>query len=103
GLRALRQNDIIDSETYFDALLLLRSGNSRWIPIEAEEILFHLRESKVIDSVLVETGDLCALRRHLAACLSEPDYLQRPPLPRDCPNQTGELGFVHGVINAVAR
>ena len=93
GLRS--RNELTDDE-YFQTLLKLRASNVRYIPIEVDEILYHLRQTDTLNGGLVETKELTTLRRYLAACFLDNDALQRP---RTLP--TGEwIGELVFILNA---
>ena len=87
---------------YFDKLTQLRAANARYFPVQKDEILHHLRQTRVENGEVVETRPLRILRRYVAACLAQADYLQRPPMPERAPNRVGEVEFVAGVNREVA-
>lgn len=86
---------------YYDKLERLRAANVRFVPVQQDEIFYHLRRAKVKDTGVVESRPLRTLRRYVAACLTRSDDLQRPPMPEGAPNQFGEVAFIVG-INRVA-
>lgn len=100
-LAALLHNGKLTEAEYYGKLLLLRAGNIRYLPLTKEEILFHLKQARVIEDNLVETDELAVLRRYAAACLLDIDALQKPPLPAESPNAWGELSFVLETTGAV--
>jgi nucleoside phosphorylase len=103
-LLALMLRGEITQQQYYEKLIKLRAGNYRYVPVSSKEILYHLKRASVSpDGRVTETFELAVLRRYLAACLLDPAYLQRPPLPQDAPNMTGELKFISDVTRAVTE
>lgn len=87
---------------YYDKLERLRAANVRFVPVEQDEILYHLRRVEIKDTGVVESRPLRTLRRYVAACLTRSDDLQRPPMPEGAPNQFGEIAFIVGINRVVA-
>src|SRR5262249_7348922 len=52
-LIGLRKRKVLSEDEYFEALLKLRAGNIRYIPIEVDEILYHLSRTDCINDGLV--------------------------------------------------
>jgi tetratricopeptide (TPR) repeat protein len=102
-LKELLTRGAIDASAYFEKLLVLRAANVRYLPLEADEILHHLRQAQVVDGAIVETQALSTLRRYVAACLLQRDLIQRPPLPTGASNPHGEIGFVLGLRRAASQ
>jgi hypothetical protein len=103
-LLALRLREEISEQQYFDKLIKLRASNYRYLPITGEEILYHLKRASTGDrGHVLESFELAVLRKYLGACLVDAAYLQRPPLPKDAPNQTGELKFLANTTRAVTE
>jgi hypothetical protein len=100
-LLALYLRNEIDKHQYYRLLLRLRAGNFRFIPIDKEEILYHLGQAQVIDGSIEETLALSTLRHYVAACLLDELALQRPPSEDNSPNSMGELPFVLGTTFAI--
>jgi hypothetical protein len=105
-LKNLLSDGKISTADYYEKLLQLRRSNIRYLPLDADEILFHLRQAQVTDGVAVETDELAALRRYVAACLLDGENLQKSPQPEGSANLFGEINFVFettsGVIDAMA-
>lgn len=105
-LKKLLADGRISTADYYGKLLQLRRSNIRYLPLDADEILFHLRQAQVADGVAVETDELAALRRYVAACLLDGENLQKSPQPEGSANLFGEVNFVFettaGVIDAMA-
>ncbi len=93
-LKALVGAGVLSSNDYYDKLVTLRAANIRFIPVETDEILYHLNRAKVVENELVETQALAILRRYIAASLLRADVLQWPPMPIGSPNENGEIGFL---------
>lgn len=75
---------------YYAKLLHLRRSNVRYLPLDSEEILFHLKQAQIIEQRLVETEELAALRRYAAACLLDGDNLQKSPQPGVLPTHSAK-------------
>jgi tetratricopeptide (TPR) repeat protein len=101
-LMELLRKEIIKPEYYYEQILKLRAANARFIPVEKDEILHHLGNAVMRDGRVVETRALNVLRRYVAACLHDGNMLQRPPMPKGSPNETGELAYALGLLSAVS-
>lgn len=86
---------------YYEKINILRAANTRFIPPEKEEILYHLKEAEIKNGKLIETGSLKIIRRYIAACLYKGQILQRPPMPEGSPNEKGELDFVIDLFRTI--
>ncbi len=93
-LAALRTRGELADQDYFSRLHNLRRGNAKYIPVSAEEILWHLERAPIVDKEIQETPELMTLRRYIAACLSDTDCMQIPPRPEGSANPSGEIAFV---------
>jgi hypothetical protein len=94
-LRALRDLGTIGEASYYSALIKLRASNARFLPVEKEEILYHLDQARVEDGAIVETAELRTLRRYAAACLLRGNVLRRPTMQgEDVVADAGELSFL---------
>jgi hypothetical protein len=78
---------------YYEKLDRLRAANVWFIPIEPDEIHYHLEQAKIKDGVVLETRQLTNLRHYFAACLSQSRILQSPSPPGSMPNPNGEVAF----------
>jgi len=100
-LYALRQRKAITEGEYYGKLYNLRAANLRYIPVRSEEILYHLKQARIIEGAVVETEQLATIRRYIASCLLDGDRLQKPPMPDGSPNPDGEMAFVTNTVRAV--
>ena len=100
-LRILNSIGAIDQVHYYRILRRFRDANARYIPVEAEEILYHLTKAKIVEHGIVETRGLASLRRYFAACLHDGRALQRSPMPEGSSNEYGEIEFVVRLRRAV--
>jgi len=100
-LKSLVSVNALKLKEYYRKLCRLRTANVRFIPVQKDEILHHLREAKVKEQTVVETGELSVLRRYVAACLLQGDILQKPPMPQEAPNKNGEVAFIVGLARAI--
>ena len=101
-LEALKINNIITKNEYYEKILELRASNFRYIPVDRQELLYHLKQAQVIDSHVVETEGLSIIRRYLASCLLDSKRLQMPPVIPTAANPNGEIAFVLSTMRAVA-
>jgi hypothetical protein len=93
-LVALRNREVIDKHEYYDLLLKLRVQNFRYVPIDEAEILYHLRKAPINNGFVTETENLAILRRYLASCLLDKDYLQPELTAEGARNPLGEHPFI---------
>lgn len=100
-LVGLRSRKELSDDEYFETILKLRAGNVRYIPIEVDEILYHLNRTDCVNGGLVETKELTILKRYLAACFLDNETLQRP-VTRANSGEIGELVFVLNAQRVVA-
>ena len=100
-LKALVAAKGLEIEDYYEKLMSLRASNARFIPVEKDEILYHLRQATINRGRLVESRPLSILRRYIAACLAQGDILQRPPMPEGSPNKYGEVAFVMSLLREI--
>jgi hypothetical protein len=100
-LLGLYKRDEIDRHEYYRMLLHLRRGNFRYVPVDKEEILYHLNQVHLIDGKLAETEGMSALRRYLAACYLNEEILQPRQADENGQHSIGELPFVLNSMIAV--
>lgn len=93
----------LDVSTYYEKLNRLRAANVRFVPVQADEILYHLQQARVENGVVLETRQLAILRRYVATCLLQANILQQPPMPKGAANQNGEIAFLFSLSHAVAE
>lgn len=84
----------IDELRFYDLLLILRNENCRFIPLLGEEVCFHLKDSLVNESKLIETHGLRCLRQYFAACFYSNSELQDTNQPEGVANPFGELHYL---------
>lgn len=102
-LKALVSLDALKADEYYSKISQLRAGNTRFVPVQSDEILYHLRQAKIENHEIIETTNLSILRRYVAACLLQNEVLQQPPLPRSAPNPDGEIAFILNLARAVSE
>jgi len=102
-LKLLVSAGSLDVSTYYEKLNRLRAANVRFVPIQADEILYHLQQARVKSGVVVETRQLANLRRYVATCLLQGNFLQQPPMPAGAANKDGEIAFLLSLGHAVAE
>lgn len=101
-LKALVAKGSLRIEDYYDKVLTLRAANTRFIPIDKDEILYHLNQAAVQGSCVTETRALSIIRRYVASCLYQGYILQHPPLPKGAPNEQGEIAFILSLMRAIS-
>lgn len=105
-LAALRQQGRLADPGWYRALARLRAGNARFIPLMADEILFHLRAASVEDGGVVESWELGTLRRYYSACMLDPSLIRFPRAATDSRVERPEVDFLatsaHAVLDALA-
>lgn len=82
-LRTLHERGELDEQEYYELLTELRESNFRYLPLEASEILYHLRSAQIKNGEVVETRSLSVLRRYFASCLLDENFLQLTKKPND--------------------
>lgn len=105
--KALVHYKEISNEQYFQIIEKLRKGNVRFIPAEAEEIIFHLSNAPQKRGNIQETPELKILRQYFAGCFLENSGLISPDQAGKTHNPDGEILFlVHhhqAVNNAIVK
>jgi hypothetical protein len=89
---------------YYRALYKLRSGNVIFIPIQRDEIVYHLKQAQIqpTEGTVVETQQLKVLRQYAASSLLHKTIMQKPPMPPGSANDQGEIAFVINFMRAVS-
>jgi hypothetical protein len=100
-LQALVSANVLSIPSYYSKISRLRASNVRFIPVQKDEILYYLRQAKVENNSVTETGELAIFRRYVAACLLSGALLQHPPMPKGAPNENGEIAFIVSLGRAV--
>lgn len=98
----LRNRARLSSEAYYAHLTHLRAANVRYLPVTADEIHYHLQQAHIQtdQSLLTETFELIALRRYVAACVLQNEFLEKPPMPPGSLHAQGEVKFLLDTIQA---
>ncbi|MBN3849291.1 hypothetical protein G3N58_21035 [Paraburkholderia sp. Ac-20342] len=65
-LRVLRRSGQLSDSEYFDKMLRLRRSAAMFLPLEKDEVMFHLLGAPVVDGAVRETDELVTLRRYVA-------------------------------------
>jgi hypothetical protein len=88
----------INIDSYYEYLIKLRAANYRYLPLDINEILYHLLQAPISHGHLNETLELKIIRRYIAACMEQPNDIQYPlNLSENIPNKQGEIAFVGGL------
>jgi hypothetical protein len=101
-LLALRAQDALDEHDHYDLLLKMRESDFRYLPLEADEVLYHLKRARIENGVLIETEALRSIRRYYSSCMLDKEFLQFARLADGSPNPHSELPFIIQTINHVA-
>jgi hypothetical protein len=102
-LRTLLERGELDEQDYYELLIELRDSNFRYLPLEAGEILYHLRSAQVKNGEVVETRSLSILRRYFASCLLDEEFLQLAKKPEDELYWQSESPFLFNFNHATAE
>lgn len=100
-LKALVVKNSISKSVYFDILHRMRASNFRYVPLEDEDVLYHLEQATIKSDKLVVTTELCILKRYISSCLYENDLLIRPTNPNGPPNEQGEANYIFQIHRTV--
>jgi len=93
--------NIISKEEYYRLLIKLRNANVRFIPLEKEELIYHLGNAAIKDGELKETRELSSIRQYFSACLIQNNFLQKPYETAEKQYNFGEVGFVMALNRAI--
>lgn len=93
-LKALLNKGILSKPQYYQKLNKLRASNARFIPLEKDDIIYHLNQARIDNSTVIETNELTILRRYTSACLLKRDFIPGPQMMGKLPNENGEIGFL---------
>lgn len=99
-LDLLRKQSAIDRTEHFELLHRLRASNYRFIPLDADEIMYWLRQAHSQSNRLIVPAQLGVLVRYWAACLYEGDALQWTGNDR---HGQGEIPFFVSSQSAVSK
>jgi hypothetical protein len=101
-LHHLRKDGLIPEDKYFELILSLRKANARYLPVSAEEVIYHLNRAAISGSAIKETPALITLRGYIAGCCLDKDRLQ-PPFVADGKQFLGEFNWVIETIRSIAE
>ena len=93
-LIALRHYKTISSSDYVECLFQLRKANVQFIPIDKDEIIYHLSNAPATDHVIQETLELKILRQYSANCFLEESGLLSPVNDEEAPRKDGDVMFI---------
>lgn len=103
-LKLLVSSGELSEPEYYQILIRLRTANVIFIPIQRDEIVYHLKQAQIDteQGKLIETQQLKILRQYASSCLLRQEVLQIPPMPEGSPNEHGESAFIINLMRAVA-
>ena len=93
-LKELLTRRALTPAEYYAKLAKLRAEHVMFIPLEKDEVFYHLSNASVQDEVLRETEELVILRRYVAACLLQGASLQKPSPSASGAQAMGEVAFI---------
>ncbi len=64
-------------QKYYETLIKMRRANVRYIPVEADEIFFHLQQAPIQEDELIETIELKTLRSYVGGCLTDGEAVHK--------------------------
>lgn len=105
-LKGLVCSDALSVDEYYQKLHRLRAGNVLFIPVQRDEILYHLRQANVVHGAVVETEGLTVLRRYVAASLLQMEAIRKLSIPDDVPElpeAPPESAFSAALANAIGE
>ena len=97
-LNVLLLGGSIDQKTYFYILKRIRAANLLFVPINADEIYYHLLQAPRDGTYIIETPDLVDLKSYAMRALELANYLQKPASNQA--NQQGEVAFLFQYAHA---
>ena len=100
-LQLLRAQNLLSEREYFEKLIEVRDSDCRFIPIEKDEIIFHLAQAGTNEKALVETHALRVLRQYVAACFLEKESLAPPKGSANPGEARFVIQYMHAVTDAI--
>lgn len=102
-LKVLAAHNVISLSEYYSLLIRMRSANLKFIPVHPDEIVYHLKQSHIVDRNLQATRSLIILRDYVRSCLSSHDILQKPAQIENNANEQGEAEYISQLSTSIAR
>ena len=93
-LIALRHYNSISTSDYVGYLLKLRKANVQFIPLDKDEIIYHLSNAPLAKGSIQETPELRILRQYSANCFLEESGLLSPVNDEASPRKDGDVMFI---------
>lgn len=87
----LRDQGIINEDQVYDFLLSLRKANYYFIPVEKEEVIYHLQNSNIESNRVVENKSLAIIRQYTSMLATQENFLNINPQER---NTRDELNLI---------
>jgi hypothetical protein len=101
-LKVMVSRGALQPAEYYEVVHRLRAANVCFIPLQSDDVHYHLSQAVVADGDLRETCELAVLRRYIAACLLSGNMFQKLSTSQPSANPKGEVPFVVGIASAVA-
>lgn len=103
-LNLLLVKGIVTTQKYYDVLYKMRAANLRFIPLEKDEILYHLKNAQLDEQgKVIETAELAVLRRSFSAALLDKETLQRATVEDGSNVNRGEIDFLLSNSHAITE
>jgi uncharacterized membrane protein YqjE len=102
-LKSLVGVQAITQKQYYEIIQVQRASNVRFIPLQEDEILYHLRQAHVENGRLSETAELGVLRRYVAACILSRDLINIQQSSNQAHGKPGEFDFLIGLEHAIVQ
>lgn len=96
-LNIMRKADLINEEAHHTALLRLRVANAMFLPIEADEILYHLSLAPISNGNIIETPGLVTIRRYFANIILLENHLKIGDSPGGLEGRPDEIQILFEV------
>ncbi len=100
-LASMARSGDLPIDAYHATIIAMRAARVCYISLDRDEILYHLRQARIVAGRVVETEELAILRPYVAACLAGADALRRPPNRDEVPQRPGEDNVVFSIAHAV--
>ncbi len=91
----------INQAKYYELLHRMRVDNLCFVPVDADEIVYFIRQAQIKDRAVLETSELSTLEKYIASAVLRGHILQKPPANGESPIPQGELEFLFRTAGAI--
>lgn len=92
----------INQRKYYELLHRMRVDNLCFVPVNADEIVYFIRQSQIKDRTVLDTSELSTVKQYIASAVLRGHVLQKPPVNGESPNPQGELEFLVQTAGAIS-